>query len=27
MSDIEKEVYSWQTTVEEFGEIGQRKLK
>ena len=27
LSDIEKEVYSWQTTVEGFGEKGQRKLK
>jgi molybdopterin/thiamine biosynthesis adenylyltransferase len=27
LSDIEKEVYSWQTTVEGFGEEGQRKLK
>ncbi|HAE18808.1 MAG TPA: MoeZ/MoeB, partial [Verrucomicrobiales bacterium] len=27
LSNIEKEVYSWQTTVEGFGEKGQRKLK
>ena len=27
LSDIEKEVYSWQTTVDGFGEKGQRKLK
>ena len=26
LSNIEKEVYSWQTTVEGFGEKGQRKL-
>ena len=27
LSDIEREIYSWQTTVEGFGEEGQRKLK
>ena len=27
LSDIEREVYSWQTTVDGFGEEGQRKLK
>ena len=27
LSDIEREIYSWQTTVESFGEEGQRKLK
>ncbi|HJO52950.1 MAG TPA: ThiF family adenylyltransferase, partial [Verrucomicrobiota bacterium] len=27
LSEIEKEIYSWQTTVEGFGEEGQRKLK
>ena len=27
LSDIEKEVYSWQTTVEGCGEKGHRKLK
>ncbi len=27
LSEIEKEIYSWQTTVEGFGEKGQRKLK
>ena len=27
LSNLEKEVYSWQTTVEGFGEKGQRKLK
>ena len=27
LSDIEREVYSWQTTIDGFGEEGQRKLK
>ena len=27
LSNLEKEIYSWQTTVEGFGEKGQRKLK
>ena len=27
LTDIEREVYSWQTTVPGFGEEGQRKLK
>ena len=27
LNDIEREIYSWQTTVEDFGEEGQRKLK
>ena len=27
LSDLEREVYSWQTTVDGFGEEGQRKLK
>lgn len=27
LSDIEREIYSWQTTVESFREEGQRKLK
>jgi len=27
LSDVEREVYSWQTTIDGFGEEGQRKLK
>ena len=27
LKEIEREIYSWQTTVDGFGEEGQRKLK
>ena len=27
LTDVEREVYSWQTTVAGFGEAGQRRLK